>query len=402
MTIPPDPPPPAQTPPMTRVERTRVRREEEAAKRAAPRHSAPKRAAPKRAAPKEETPQGGRHRRPRGPRRHRRRLPAWVGVIGWIITIPLGVVAFMRFVAWDEVEVFAVLNTVSVFLYLPAWIVGVVAGVGRRYVLAAGALLIVVAQLFIVLPEFTAAQSAPSWAAASPSIKLLDANVYDLNGTSMAGYISEMQDYQPDLVTMEESTPFDVKKLQDSGALVNLPYHYEVSLFNPKAFFVASKYRLSGSKVVYFDGQPLIVETTVALPTGPFPLWVVHSTAPVTVSFTEWKGQLNLIAALVKRRGPKGLLLVGDFNATWGSKAFRAILDAGMSDGAAARGRAFGMTWSQIKHPLPPLVRIDHVLTGPGVAVTTIRTDVGVGSDHRDLMATVAVQKPPSTLLSPR
>jgi endonuclease/exonuclease/phosphatase (EEP) superfamily protein YafD len=37
-------------------------------------------------------------------------------------------------------------------------------------------------------------------------------------------------------------------------------------------------------------------------------------------------------------------------------------------------------------------VRIDHVLTGPGVAVTTIRTDVGPGSDHRDLMATIAFQ----------
>jgi endonuclease/exonuclease/phosphatase (EEP) superfamily protein YafD len=84
---------------------------------------------------------------------------------------------------------------------------------------------------------------------------------------------------------------------------------------------------------------------------------------------------------------------VGDFNATWGSKAFRAILDTGMTDGAAARGRAFGMTWSQTKRPLPPVVRIDHVLTGPGVAVTSIRTDVGPGSDHRDLLATVAVQR---------
>jgi endonuclease/exonuclease/phosphatase family metal-dependent hydrolase len=63
-----------------------------------------------------------------------------------------------------------------------------------------------------------------------------------------------------------------------------------------------------------------------------------------------------------------------------------------MTDGAAARGRPFEMTWSQIKHPLPPLVRIDHVLTGPGVAVTTIRTDVGPGSDHRDLMAAIAFQ----------
>jgi len=64
-----------------------------------------------------------------------------------------------------------------------------------------------------------------------------------------------------------------------------------------------------------------------------------------------------------------------------------------MIDGAAARGDAFAMTWSQTKQPLPPLVRIDHVLTGPDVAVTAIRTDVGPGSDHRDLIATVAIRR---------
>jgi endonuclease/exonuclease/phosphatase (EEP) superfamily protein YafD len=366
----------AQPPVLTRVERTRQRAEAQKAQA--------------------QTRKRGRHRpqrRRRRPQRRRRRLPLWLGIIGWIVTIPLGVVAFMRFVAWDDIQIFAVFNTVSVFLYLPAWIVAAVAGIGRRYVLAAGALLVVVAQLFIVLPEFTAAQPAPRWAATAPSISLLDANVYYLNGTRMVGYASEIKQYQPQLLTMEEATPYDARELEHSGALSNLPYHYEVSLFNPKAFFVASKYPLSGSTVIYFDGLPLIVQTTVHLPSGPLPLWVVHTTAPITVSFGEWKGALNLIATLVKKRGPHGLLLVGDFNATWGSKAFRAILDTGMTDGAAARGRAFGMTWSQTKRPLPPVVRIDHVLTGPGVAVTSIRTDVGPGSDHRDLLATVAVQR---------
>jgi endonuclease/exonuclease/phosphatase (EEP) superfamily protein YafD len=318
-----------------------------------------------------------------------------LAVIGWIVLVPLAVVAFMRIVAWDTFEVFAVLNTVSVFVYLPAWIVAIVAGIGRRFVLAAAALLIVVAQLFFVLPEFTAAQPAPRWAATAPSVRLLDANVYYLNGTAMSGYASEIKSYRPDLVTMEEATPFDVGHLKQAGALAHLPFDYEVSRFDPKAFFIASKYRLSGSQVVYFNGLPLVVETTLHLPSGPQPLWVVHTTAPLPDSFGQWKGQLDLIAHLVKVRGPRHLLLVGDFNATWGNKSFRSILGDGMTDGAAARGRAFEMTWSQIKHPLPPLVRIDHVLTGPGVAVTTIRTDVGPGSDHRDLMATVAFQPQP-------
>jgi endonuclease/exonuclease/phosphatase (EEP) superfamily protein YafD len=299
----------------------------------------------------------------------------------------------VRIFAWDDEIVFALLNTVSLFIYLPAWIVAIAAGIGRRYVLAGAALLVVVAQLFFVLPEFTAAQPAPAWAATAPSVRLLDGNVYFENATKMSGYASQIRSYRPQLVTMEEATPVAVDNLKSSGALADLPYTFEVSRWDSRAFLIASKYRLSGSHIVYFDGVPLIVETTIQLPSGPQPLWVVHSAAPVHDSFVAWQNDIAFVAKSVKARGPQRLLLVGDFNSTWGNKGFRSILGEGMTDGAAARGRALEMTWSQLHHPLPPLVRIDHVLTGPGVAVTTIRTGPGVGSDHRDVMATVAFQR---------
>jgi endonuclease/exonuclease/phosphatase (EEP) superfamily protein YafD len=316
-----------------------------------------------------------------------------LAIIGWIVVMGLGVIALMRIFAWDDIEIFAVLNTVTAFVYLPAWVVAIVAGLGRRFILAGAALLIVAAQLFFVLPEFTAAQSVPRWAATAPTLRLLDANVYYLNRTGMSGYASEIKAYDPQLVTMEEATPSLVGQLQATGALARLPYVEEVSLFSPRAFFVASAYRLSGSHVVYSDGLPLIVETTIDLPSGPQPLWVIHTTAPLPGSFGQWQAQLTHIAKLVKERGTRQLLLVGDFNATWGNKGFRSILSDGMTDSSAARGQALDMTWSQIKHPLPPLVRIDHVLTGSGVATTKIRTDTGPGSDHRDLMATLAFKQ---------
>ena len=97
-----------------------------------------------------------------------RRLPLWITVIGWIVVAGLAVVAGMRIFAWDRYDLFAILNTVTVFLYLPAWIVAVVALVGRRYVLAGAALLIVVAQIVFMLPELTAAEPLPGWAPTAP------------------------------------------------------------------------------------------------------------------------------------------------------------------------------------------------------------------------------------------
>jgi endonuclease/exonuclease/phosphatase (EEP) superfamily protein YafD len=321
-------------------------------------------------------------------------LPVVVAILLWIVVVALGVVALMRVVAWDDVEPFAVLNAVTAFVYLPAWIVLVVASIGRRFLLAAVALLAVVAQLVFVLPELTAAEPVPAWTVHAPAIQILDANVYNDN-RSMAGYAAEIKSIHPDLVTMEEATPPDVVQLIQSGALDHFTYRFEIRRFDPTAVFIASRYPLGHTNVVSQYHRPLVTQTTLELPSGPQVLWVVHTTAPLPAWFQQWNGQLTRIADLVHSRGPSGLLVVGDFNATWGNRGFRAILATGLTDAAAARGRPFEMTWSQTKPLLPPLVRIDHILTGPGVAVTEIRTDDGAGSDHRDLIATVALDRPP-------
>ncbi len=308
----------------------------------------------------------------------------------WIVIGALWIIGGMRLFAWDHSAPFYILDSFTAFVYLPAWIIAVVAVIGRRYVLAAAALAIVVLQVVIMLPELAAAEPVPAWAAGSPTIGLLDANVYAGN-QSMAGYASQIKATHPSLVTMEEASPADVAQLDKAGALAGLPYRIEVKRYDPRAFFVASKYPLVGTSIPYFEGLPLMVETTVKLPTGDLPLWVVHTTAPT--SYSVLQGMFADINHRLQVRGPQRLLLVGDFNATWGNRAFRNILATGMTDGAAARGHDFDMTWSQTKPVIPPLVRIDHVLTGSGVTVTQIQSGPGPGSDHRDLHATIAIER---------
>lgn len=97
---------------------------------------------------------------------------------------------------------------------------------------------------------------------------------------------------------------------------------------------MASQYPLGPTNVVSYFGRPFVVRTTLELSSGPQALWVVHTTAPLPPAFAEWRGMLTTVGRLVRARGSAGLLLVGDFNATWGNKDFQAILDAGMTDGA--------------------------------------------------------------------
>jgi len=69
------------------------------------------------------------------------------------MVITLSIVALLRIVAWDVFEPFAIVNTLTAFVYLPAWVVLVVAAVGRRVFLAGAALLVVLAQIAFLYPS---------------------------------------------------------------------------------------------------------------------------------------------------------------------------------------------------------------------------------------------------------
>jgi endonuclease/exonuclease/phosphatase (EEP) superfamily protein YafD len=297
----------------------------------------------------------------------------------------------MRIFAWDSLEPFAVLNSITIYVYLPAWLTTLFALQRRMFLLAGLSLVIVVAQIAFELPELQDAKAIPKWANSAESLRLLDANVYFEN-SSMRGYIADIRRLHPQLLTMEEAVPNDVSQLTASGALSAMQYRIEIKLDDPTAFFVASSYPLVGSNVVYFKLHPLMVQTTVELPSGRFSLWVIHTTAPLPSTFSLWREQLAYIDSLLKKRGSKRLVMVGDFNATWGNKGFRALLKNGVDDAAAERGVPFDMTWSQTVSPIPPFMRIDHVLTGGGTTVSQIGVENGRGSDHRALAARLAIR----------
>ncbi len=326
----------------------------------------------------------------------RESLGLFLRVVGWIVVGILLVVVFFRLVAWDDLQIFAMVDAAGAILYVPAWIVGLAAGVARKWLLLGASLLVVAAQLGFFLPELTAASPVPAAAAHAFKLRVFDANVSQSN-PSMAGYAREIKADHPDLVTLEEASPDDRAQLQTAGAFRGLPYLFEVDDVGSRAFIVASRYPLGPSSVTSANGGPFggelpyLVRTSLHLPRVTIPLWVVHTTPPLNPVWQNYNVELDEITRLLGARKPDPLLMVGDFNATWGTRGFRAILDTGMTDAAAARGDPFDMTWSQQFFLLPPLFRFDHVLTNSSLAVTTIGTLDGPGSDHRALEATVAV-----------
>jgi endonuclease/exonuclease/phosphatase (EEP) superfamily protein YafD len=243
-------------------------------------------------------------------------------------------------------------------------------------------------------PELFAGVAVPAWAGQAPSVSVFDANI-DQTFTFKAGYVQAIEQNHPDLITFEEITPAALQSMAAAGILANFPYRCSATAWGATGLFVASRLRLTGCQVqtVRVDGQstPYMVEATLWSPGGPVALRLVHTLAPFPAYWREWTAALAAVNQSIQASGTSKMLMVGDFNATWDNRGFAALLKDGLTDGAAARGEAFDMTWPN-GAIVPPFVRIDHVLTGTHLAVTGMAASAGFGSDHRYLTATVAVQ----------
>jgi endonuclease/exonuclease/phosphatase (EEP) superfamily protein YafD len=311
-------------------------------------------------------------------------------VLAWAFVAALGLTTVFRLAAWDKFEVFAILDAFTLTLFLPAWPIAVIAAWRRHWLLFAAAGAMVVTHIVLVAPEILASTALPPLESGSTVLRVFDANVYQDN-PSMAGYAREIRVDKPDVVTLEEASEGDLRQLVASHAFDGLRYVFTNNAFGSRALVIASRYPLAPTVESSVDGQLYLARTVVTIGPRRLALWVVHTTAPTDPGVGQWNDELDGVVRILHTDRPRPLLLLGDFNATWGNRGFRAILSTGLTDGAAARGQDFDMTWSQMTSPLPPMVRIDHVLTGPGVEVTAIHTEPGPGRDHRALAATVAV-----------
>jgi endonuclease/exonuclease/phosphatase (EEP) superfamily protein YafD len=328
-------------------------------------------------------------------RHHRSAVVRALLVAGWVIVAVLGLIALLRLVAWDSLEPLIVLDDLTLIIYLPAWVVTAGALIARRWWLAAAAVVIVAAQVAFVAPELLAAAPVPAWARHAPVVRVFDANV-DSSLWFHAGYVQAIEQDRPDVITLEEFTPQAMWSMTSSGVLASFPYQCAAPTPGATGFLIASRLRLTGCQVQVMHWQPYqwsqyMVQATLWTPGGPVALRLVHTFAPFPSTWREWSEVLAAVGQSVRASGVSRMLMVGDFNATWDNRGFAALLHDGLTDGAAARGQATEMTWPN-GAVIPPFVRIDHVLTGANLAVTQIAAKPGFGSDHRYVLATVAIR----------
>jgi endonuclease/exonuclease/phosphatase (EEP) superfamily protein YafD len=323
----------------------------------------------------------------------RRGVPILIATSGWCL---VGVALLVSVFRWARVDGWWVaVATVAIapWTYVPLYPLVPLAYLARQRALLVCAAVLALVGTFQVLPQWLPVNESKGIAAGAVDLKFFDANIQYTN-SGMAGIAREINDAQPDVVTLEELSPVNLRSLAATGALARYRWTFVSPDTGADGFGVWSDTPLSQARL-WFAGPHPEVSARLGLANGAnVQLYVVHTDAPRSGAEATWRRELAAIATRL-RGEPSPLIVVGDFNATWDMDGFKDVLRTGLSDAAIKQGKGWQMTWSRKMSPLPPLVRIDHLLYSPGITSTSYKTGIGNGSDHRPIVVGLAVDPTP-------
>lgn len=144
------------------------------------------------------------------------------------------------------------------------------------------------------------------------------------------------------------------------------------------------------------DAGHAYLAARVHLPAGALTVVAVHTWAPFRFGTgRRWRESFDALSDVCRRiDGP--LVAAGDYNATLGHAPLRRFIETtGLRDAHTAAGRGLARSWPQSRF-LPAVGLIDRVLVSDDIAVAAIAEQPMPGSDHRAVIANLAVNPSPA------
>jgi endonuclease/exonuclease/phosphatase (EEP) superfamily protein YafD len=227
----------------------------------------------------------------------------------------------------------------------------------------------------------------PPPAEGATTLRVMTANVYGGAGDGIA-LVQAVADEDIDLLVVEEIATSQLAVMESAGIDELLPHRVGVTGDVGQGTMVFSREPLGPATHIdtTWDGW----ETTM----GDLTLLAVHPISPTDPQ--GWRSDHAKI--LAEAKGSDADLVIGDLNATVDHEPMRKLADAGYRSATELANEGWQPTWPAygVVHvaglDVPRLVQIDHVLVGPRLAAIRTHTLAIPGTDHRALVAEVAVK----------
>ncbi len=282
----------------------------------------------------------------------------------------------------------------SAFVPLAALVGLVLAIVGRRRILAIVAVFLLTATLAIQAKWYVVGNPT-NLAGPVAELRVLSSNLR-YGRAEPTGFVRLAKD-NADVITVAELTPEAIECFNRAGMEETFPHSQLIPAPGGGGIGIWSRYPLTEVTAPRRRGVQMPA-ARIEVPGAEFkPLIAsVHVSSPVsgdTNNVEVWsngmagaKAQLDNFA---REAGPAAVIIGGDYNSTPEMRQFRELLTNGYRDAVEQLGAGFAPTYPA-DFFIPPLITIDHILTR-NAAAKSIKTLTVDGSDHRALLATIAV-----------
>lgn len=285
------------------------------------------------------------------------------------------------------------------FAYVPlvALCALLLAAVCRRKLLALSGIVLLTISVAIQVPWHNLGRTS-DLGPRTAELRVLSSNIQ--KGEAHAAAFIDLAADSADIITMSELTAEAAARFRDGGLRKTFPYSILIPRPGAGGMGLWSRYPLMGLPASKYGSNFIAARVRVpGVPDDPL-VASVHLMSPLAGGANTFEGWDHRITAAksefadyAETAGPAAVIIAGDFNATPDMRQFRDLLDVGYRDAVNQTGAGFSPTYSP--HPaIPPLITIDHVLTRNSAAQSIHTVDIP-GSDHRALLATVAVPTNP-------
>lgn len=297
--------------------------------------------------------------------------------------VPFVVVAMARSVAHDALLPLIWVNSLTEWLYLPAWALLAWSVYRRSVAIGVGSAVVAALQVLWVAPGLISeGRSVPQ---PSETIRIITSNVL-LSHPNPQALEAELLGYDADILVLVEVSPRWGERIEASPLRGRYPHRVVAVRSGPRGIAVLSSRPFATSRTTELEGVPMI-DVTFAEPR--LRLVGLHLVPPIDGERADvWRRQLDALRALARSHGP--LVLAGDFNATDHARGLRELEASGLRDAHRALGRGLATTWPNGTALRPPL-RIDHVLVSESIVPVRVQEGRGVGSNHAPVIVDVAI-----------
>jgi endonuclease/exonuclease/phosphatase (EEP) superfamily protein YafD len=198
--------------------------------------------------------------------------------------------------------------------------------------------------------------------------------------------VRAVRTHRVDVLAVEELTSSAVAGLSAAGLGAELPYVIDHDAYGTTGTGLWSRYpvREVPSRPLTFQacaGELQVAGQTVRVR-------AVHPSPPLGGPPGAWRHDYGVLRAQVADDRGVRTVLLGDFNASVHHHALRALMGRRWRDAAEVAGAGLVRTFAP-RLGGPALLDPDHVLVDRGMGVTSWRTVMLAGSDHRAVIAVV-------------